>query len=108
MGTDGIVYDTVARDLYSLGYYLAHYKYRFLRWAYLFFLAGFLLAGLHKAGFGLVAHGPMPVDLVRGALLGGSAVPPGGMAVGLGCTLALLLGGVWFFRQTERSAVDTL
>jgi hypothetical protein len=49
MGTDGIVYDTIARDLYSLGYYLAHYKYRFLRWAYLFFLAGFLLAGLEQA-----------------------------------------------------------
>jgi muramoyltetrapeptide carboxypeptidase len=27
--------------------------------------AGFLLAGLHRAGFGRVAHGPMPVDLVR-------------------------------------------
>jgi muramoyltetrapeptide carboxypeptidase len=26
---------------------------------------GFLLAGLHKAGFPFVAHGPMPVDLVR-------------------------------------------
>ncbi len=27
--------------------------------------AGFLLAGLHRAGFERVAHGPMPVDLVR-------------------------------------------
>lgn len=27
--------------------------------------AGFLLAGLHAAGFPQVAHGPMPVDLVR-------------------------------------------
>lgn len=27
--------------------------------------AGFLLAGLHRAGFDRVAHGPMPVDLVR-------------------------------------------
>ncbi len=26
---------------------------------------GFLLAGLHRAGFPHVAHGPMPVDLVR-------------------------------------------
>jgi len=49
MGTDGVVYDTVARDLYSLGYYLAHYKYRFLRWAYLFFLTGFVLASLEQA-----------------------------------------------------------
>lgn len=49
MGTDGVVYDTIARDLYSLGYYLAHYKYRFLRWAYLFFLTGFLLASVEQA-----------------------------------------------------------
>jgi muramoyltetrapeptide carboxypeptidase len=28
--------------------------------------AGFLLAGLYRAGFGQVAHGPMPVDLIRG------------------------------------------
>lgn len=27
--------------------------------------AGFLLAGLYKAGFKQVAHGPMPVDLIR-------------------------------------------
>ena len=27
--------------------------------------AGFLLAGLHREGFSRVAHGPMPVDLVR-------------------------------------------
>jgi len=27
--------------------------------------AGFLLAGLYKAGFNNVAHGPMPVDLIR-------------------------------------------
>jgi hypothetical protein len=55
MGTDGIVYDTIARDLYSLGYYLAHYKYRFLRWAYLFFLAGFVLAGAEQI-WRLFAH----------------------------------------------------
>ncbi len=48
MSTDGIVYDTMARDLYSLGYYLAHYKYRFLRWAYLFFLTGFVLASMEQ------------------------------------------------------------
>jgi muramoyltetrapeptide carboxypeptidase len=28
---------------------------------------GFLLAGLYRAGFRQVAHGPMPVDLIRGA-----------------------------------------
>lgn len=46
MATDGIVYDTMARDLYGLGHYLAHFKYRYLRLAYLFFLAGFVLASL--------------------------------------------------------------
>jgi hypothetical protein len=55
MATDGIVYDTMARDLYSLGYYLAHYKYRFLRWAYLFFLTGFVLASLEQAWRALAA-----------------------------------------------------
>lgn len=45
MGT-GLIYEAMARDLYSLGYYLAHFKYRYLRWSYLFFLAGFVLATL--------------------------------------------------------------
>lgn len=40
------IYETMARDLYSLGYYLAHFKYRYLRWSYLFFLAGFVIATL--------------------------------------------------------------
>lgn len=48
MSPDGKVYDTMARDLYSLGYYLAHYKYRFLRWSYLFFLTGFVLASVEQ------------------------------------------------------------
>ena len=42
--TDGSVYETMARDTYALGWYLAHYKYRFLRLSYLFFLGGFILA----------------------------------------------------------------
>lgn len=42
--SDGSVYETMARDTYALGWYLAHHKYRYLRLAYLFFLAGFLLA----------------------------------------------------------------
>ena len=46
MKPDGTVYDTMARDLYALGYYLAHYKYRYLRLAYLFFLTGFVMASL--------------------------------------------------------------
>jgi F0F1-type ATP synthase assembly protein I len=41
---DGSVYATMANDLYSLGWYLARRKYRYLRYSYLFFLAGFVLA----------------------------------------------------------------
>ena len=44
MKPDGSVYLTMANDLYSLGWYLAHRKYRFLRYSYLFFLTGFVLA----------------------------------------------------------------
>lgn len=43
---DGSVYAAMANDLYSLGWYLAHRKYRFLRYSYLFFLTGFVLACL--------------------------------------------------------------
>lgn len=46
MRTDGSVYFTMSKDIYSLGWYLAHHKYRYLRWSYLFFLGGFLLASL--------------------------------------------------------------
>lgn len=40
----GRAYDTVARDIYGLGQYLAAHKYPWLRWSYLFFLSGFLVA----------------------------------------------------------------
>lgn len=43
---DGSVYQAMARDVYSIGYYLAHYKYRYLRLSYLFFLGGFVFAAL--------------------------------------------------------------
>lgn len=46
---DGSVYEAMARDVYSIGYYLAHYKYRFLRLSYLFFLGGFVFAALVEA-----------------------------------------------------------
>jgi hypothetical protein len=48
MKNDGSVYETMAKDLYGLGYYLSHFKYRYLRLAYLFFLAGFVLASLEQ------------------------------------------------------------
>ena len=49
MKADGSVYETMARDVYAIGYYLAHYKYRFLRLSYLFFLGGFFFAALVEA-----------------------------------------------------------
>ena len=49
MAADGSVYETMARDIYGMGYYLAHYKYRFLRLSYLFFLGGFVFAALVEA-----------------------------------------------------------
>jgi hypothetical protein len=49
MKADGSVYETMARDIYGMGYYLAHFKYRFLRLSYLFFLGGFFFAALVEA-----------------------------------------------------------
>ena len=48
MKPDGSVYKTMANDLYSIGWYLAHRKYRYLRYSYLFFLAGFVLACIEQ------------------------------------------------------------
>ena len=45
----GVAYETVVRDVYSLGSYLSQHKYPYLRWSYLFFLAGFVLACLVQA-----------------------------------------------------------
>ncbi len=45
----GQTYETIARDVYGLGTYLAARKYPYLRLSYLFFLAGFLLACLTQA-----------------------------------------------------------
>ena len=41
---DAAVYEVLANDLYGIGMYLARHKYRYLRFAYIFFLAGFVLA----------------------------------------------------------------
>jgi len=40
----GSIYEAMANDVYSLGTYLAHHKYRYLRLSYLCFLAGFVFA----------------------------------------------------------------
>ncbi|MBD8527161.1 Pycsar system effector family protein [Pseudomarimonas arenosa] len=42
----GKAYETVLMDVYGLGQYLAQHKYPYLRWAYVFFLSGFVLACL--------------------------------------------------------------
>jgi pycsar effector protein len=43
---DGSIYAAMAKDIYSLGFYLSHHKYRYLRLSYLSFLTGFILASL--------------------------------------------------------------
>lgn len=53
--SDGSVYETMARDTYALGWYLAHHKYRYLRLSYMFFLGGFVLACMVQ-GWYIVAH----------------------------------------------------
>jgi Family of unknown function (DUF5706) len=48
MKPDGSIYAAMANDIYSLGSYLAHHKYRYLRGSYLCFLTGFLLASVEQ------------------------------------------------------------
>lgn len=44
--TDAAVYENITNDLYSIGTYLARHKYRYLRYSYVFFLAGFVVSAL--------------------------------------------------------------
>jgi pycsar effector protein len=44
LSTDELVYEAAVRDIYALGTYLHRKKYRYLRYAYIALLAGFLLA----------------------------------------------------------------
>jgi hypothetical protein len=44
VSSEGKTYETAARDLYSLGMYLYQKKYRFLRFAYISLLSGFIIA----------------------------------------------------------------
>lgn len=52
----GRAYETVAKDVYGIGLYLARHKYPYLRWSYLFFLSGFVLACIVQAVV-LLLHG---------------------------------------------------
>ena len=49
MESDAALYRAASEDIYGIGYYLDRYKYRYLRWSYFFFLAGFLLASAFAA-----------------------------------------------------------
>ncbi|HTD27986.1 MAG TPA: Pycsar system effector family protein [Xanthomonadaceae bacterium] len=46
---DGSIYLSMAKDVYSLGAYLSHHKYRYLRLSYICFLTGFVAAVLIEA-----------------------------------------------------------
>jgi len=49
MESDAALYRAACEDIYGIGVYLNQYKYRYLRWSYFFFLAGFLLAAVFAA-----------------------------------------------------------
>ncbi|MBS0193163.1 MAG: hypothetical protein JSR34_02885 [Proteobacteria bacterium] len=49
MQPDGSLYRSMASDIYSLGSYLSHHKYRYLRLAYICFLCGFISAVIVQA-----------------------------------------------------------
>jgi hypothetical protein len=42
--SDDLIYEAAVRDIYSLGVYLHRKKYRFLRFAYIALIAGFIIA----------------------------------------------------------------
>ncbi len=46
---DGSVYRAMASDIYSLGSYLSHHKYRYLRLSYICFLTGFIASVVIEA-----------------------------------------------------------
>jgi len=43
------VYRAMASDVYSLGSYLSHHKYRYLRLSYICFLTGFIASVVIEA-----------------------------------------------------------
>ena len=45
----GMACDAMVREIYTLGNFLAHKKYRYLRWAYMLFLSGLFAAGIVQA-----------------------------------------------------------
>ncbi len=55
MKVDGSIYRLMASDVYSLGSYLSHHKYRYLRLSYIAFLTGFIASVVIEA-WQLLAH----------------------------------------------------
>jgi hypothetical protein len=51
LSSDALIYETAVRDIHSLGVYLYRKKYRFLRFAYVALLVGFILATFVEAWF---------------------------------------------------------
>jgi hypothetical protein len=51
LSSDALIYETAVRDIHSLGVYLYRKKYRFLRFAYVALLFGFILATFVEAYF---------------------------------------------------------
>jgi hypothetical protein len=51
LSSDALIYETAVRDIHSLGIYLYRKKYRFLRFAYVALLVGFILATFVEAWF---------------------------------------------------------
>ena len=51
LSSDALIYETAVRDIHSLGVYLYKKKYRFLRFAYVSLLFGFILATVVEAWF---------------------------------------------------------
>jgi hypothetical protein len=51
LSSDALVYEAAVRDIHSLGVYLYKKKYRFLRFAYVALLFGFILATVVEAWF---------------------------------------------------------
>jgi len=51
LSSDALVYETAVRDIHSLGVYLYKKKYRFLRFAYVALLLGFIIATIVEAWF---------------------------------------------------------
>lgn len=51
LSSDALIYETAVRDIHSLGVYLYRKKYRFLRFAYVALLVGFILATVVEAWF---------------------------------------------------------